>query len=618
MQFGDCVKIEFAKHISIKPKGMMKVQLLLIYTLAWVSTFAQPTIQTKWWNPVQNPFPVIEGQAWSGEVKSPYDRLPARAEGKVADAVWGLSHQTAGVVLRFRCNAERIVVRYGVKNKGTFALNHMPATGVSGLDLYAIDSEGQELWCASRRSFGDTIHYRYESLNPNDRFHQLGREYRLYLPLYNQVEWLEIGVADSVHFQPLPVRPEKPIVVYGTSIAQGACASRPGMAWTAILGRKMDRPLVNLGFSGSGKLEQPLIDLMAEIEAKIYVLDCLPNLTSQRISDAELQNKVLEAVRALKQKRPATPILLVEHAGYTEEYISDRRQENYRRPNRLQREAFYQLQKEGVQGLYYLTKEEIGLQMDDMVDGVHPTDLGMQHYADSYEQKLRSILQEPVGSFSTTQPLTQYREPHNYDWEERHREILKMNATDPPQTVFLANSIIHFWGGLPRTQRVVEEASWEKHFTPQGMRNLAYGWDRIENVLWRVYHGELDGFEAERVLLMIGTNNLHLNTNEEILVGLDLLLAAIKNRQPQAEIVLLGLLPRRNREERIAALNLEIARLAGKQQVQYADMGGVFLNDAGKIDEALFSDGLHPNAEGYRRLREEVRAILEKSPTEKK
>ncbi len=87
-----------------------------------------------------------------------------------------------------------------------------------------------------------------------------------------------------------------------------------------------------------------------------------------------------------------------------------------------------------------------------------------------------------------------------------------MNETDPPRTVLLANSIIHFWGGLPRTSVAREEESWQEFLTPMGIRNYAYGWDRIENVLWRVHHGELDGFEAERVMVMIGTNNLHLNT----------------------------------------------------------------------------------------------------------
>lgn len=596
----------------------MKNLLLLIFCFQLTSAFAQNGSTIKWWNPAQYELHVIEGQAWPDEVQSFYDRLPSRAEGNVAKDVWGLSSQSAGLIIRFRSNAEEIKVRYGTiwnskiygpqKNYG---MDHMPATGVSGVDLYAIDSDGREFWCTARRNFSDTITYRYPGLNPNDAYHEQGREYRLYLPLYNQVAWLEIGVDERDYFEPLPTRNEKPIVVYGTSIAQGACASRPGMAWTAILGRKMDRPLINLGFSGSGRLESPVIDLIAEIDAKIYILDCLPNLTPDTgIEDEELKRRVVESVHQLKSKRPNIPILLVDHAGFTEEFISDSRKEAYSKANQLQQEAFYHLKKEGINKLYYLTKEDISLQPDDMVDGTHPTDLGMMHYAENYEKILRSILKEHNGKVSTTQPVTQYREPNNYDWEERHRDILKLNAADPPKIVFLANSIIHFWGGIPRTKLVREEDSWKTLLTPMGVRNYAYGWDRIENVLWRVHHGELDGFEAEKVMVMIGTNNLHLNTDEEIIEGLQVLIEAIQARQPKAEIVLMGLLPRREQELRVATLNVEISRLAGDAHVEYTDLGSIFLNEDQKIRESLFSDGLHPNANGYVKLKEALRPLL--------
>ncbi len=562
-----------------------------------------------WWNPEQSEIRALEGQAWPHEVQSPYDRLPARAENKVRQAVWDLSRHAAGLTVRFRSNAPEIKVRYKVRLRK--AMDHMPATGVSGLDLYAKDSDGQWLWCNGKRDFSDTITYHFDGLRSNDGYHDRGREYRLNLPLYNSVEWLEIGVPENAHFEPLPARPEKPIVVYGTSIAHGACASRPGMAWTNILSRKMDRQLINLAFSGNGRLERELIDLLVEIEAKVYVLDCLPNLwRSEEYSDETLEGRILNSVRQLKKERPNTPVLLTEHAGYTDGLVHTHRQQLYTRVNQIQKKAFEKLRNEGIDGLYYLSYEEIGLQLDDMVDGTHPSDLGMMHYAESYERKLRTVLNEPKGAVSTTRPVTQYREPDNYDWEKRHHEILTMNRVNPPKKVFLANSIVHFWGGEPRTKLVREEASWKDHFAPMGLRNQAYGWDRIENVLWRVYHGELDGFEAEQVFVMIGTNNLHLNTDGEIIKGLDLLIRAIKVRQPKAELMLLGLLPRRDQETRIAALNLRIAQLAGKLEVGHTDLGSIFLDSGQKIREGLFLDGLHPNATGYLKLREALKPFL--------
>ena len=249
-------------------------------------------------------------------------------------------------------------------------MDHMPATGVSGVDLYAVDSDGGILWCNGRRQFSDTITYRFDGLRPNDSYHELGREYRLNLPLYNSVDWLEIGVSKDDYFEPLPVRKEKPIVVYGTSIAHGACASRPGMAWTNILSRKMDRPLVNLAFSGNGRLEKELIDLLIEIDAKVYILDCLPNLwREETYDDEELEKRILKSVRQLRIERPETPILLTEHAGYTDGFINPERMHDYTRVNKIQKAAFEKLEKEGISNLHYLTYGEIGLQLDDMVDG---------------------------------------------------------------------------------------------------------------------------------------------------------------------------------------------------------------------------------------------------------
>ena len=245
-----------------------------------------------------------------------------------------------------------------------------------------------------------------------------------------------------------------------------------------------------------------------------------------------------------------------------------------------------------------------------MVDGTHPNDLGMMHYAEAYEREIRTILEESIGTASTTKPSIQYREPGNYDWEDRHNTILDLNKSNPPKTVILANSIIHFWGGTPRSKIVREEASWKNIFTPLGVNNYAYGWDRIENVLWRVYHDELDGFEADHIITMIGTNNLHLNTDEEILEGLKLLVSAIKRRQPKARLTLMGLLPRRDQELRIAQLNLQIAQISKAYEIAYADMGKAFLNKNNKIEEALFSDGLHPNAKGYKSLRKLLKPVI--------
>ncbi|MBL30129.1 MAG: acetylhydrolase, partial [Flavobacteriaceae bacterium] len=556
-------------------------KFLFFLLLFSFSINAQKKNSIKWIDPSLSKKNVIEGQAWPGETDNFYDRLPVKSKNKIPPYVWELGTQSAGLVIRFRSNSNEIKVRYQTKNKN-YSLNHMPATGSSGIDLYAIDADGKKLWVSSTfgRSFKDTIQYNYTKLIPNDNYNQLGREYRLYLPLYNKVEWMEIGVKNNSNFSLLNARKEKPIVVYGTSIAQGACASRPGMAWASILGRRMDRPIINLGFDGNGKMQSEVVDLISEIESKIFIIDCIPNLTKNDYgwdgidNEKQFENLIINTIKKIRSKHPHTAILLSEHAGYNDHNIktSDYRDE-FNIPNQIQKKVFMLLKKNGDENLFYLSEKEIGFSIEETVDGIHPSDLGMKVYADAYEKKLRNILKEPIGKFVTTQPVTQLRELGNYDWESKHNEILNLNKSNPPENIIISNSIIHFWGGLPDFKTKIEPESWEKFFTPLGLRNFAYGWDRIENVLWRIYHDELEGFNAKNIIILIGTNNIPLNSDDEIIEGLSLISEAVKARQPKSKISLMGILPKRNFEERIKKLNVKISSLAKKLSLNYEYMG---------------------------------------------
>jgi lysophospholipase L1-like esterase len=584
----------------------------LLYLLAFIAisviSYSQEVSNIVWWNPEQNEFDVIDNQGWNDELESPYDRLPGKAKNTVREAVWNLSKHSAGLKIRFRSNSPVIKVRYEVA--GNNAMPHMPATGVSGVDLYAKNSDGKWIWCRGRYSFGDTISYDFSDITPNDSYHKKGREYHLYLPLYNSVEWLEIGVRKGTLLEPIPIRKEKPIVVYGTSIAQGGCASRPGMAWTSILERKLDHPLINLAFSGNGRLEKEVIDLIAEINAKIYILDCLPNLSLGKLYTAdEVYKKILAAVKDLRSNS-SVPILLVEHAGYANASSNHELRKRTNKLNETMQRAFANLKTEGFKDIYLLQQDKLGLGLESFVDGVHPTDLGMYQYARAYEKKLRTIFKEPAGNYSTTQPVTQSREPENYNWEERHNQILELNKNNPPKICFFGNSITHFWGGKPKGPKSNGSKSWEKYIEDLDVSNFGYGWDRIENVLWRIYHGELDGFNAEQIVMMLGTNNLLLNSDKEILEGLKLVIQGFKSRQPHARILVLGIYPRRENEERVSEINLKIAQLAGDQNVDYFNAGVVLLNEDRKIDESLFLDGLHPNENGYFKLAPEIRSQL--------
>jgi lysophospholipase L1-like esterase len=323
----------------------------------------------------------VEGQGWPAEVlASRYDRLPAKAEKVVPDPVWNLSRHSAGISFRFVTDATRISIQYQVGSK-TLGMTNMPPTGASGVDLYALAPDGKWKWVdVTKPKEADTT-YEISGIDPGKR------TYFAYLPLFNSTTAISIGVPEGSSFEPVAPRP-RPIVFYGTSITHGASASRPGMTHVAILGRRLDRPVINLGFSGNGKMEAEVGALLAEIDAAVYVIDCLPNMSSPLVEE-----RAAPLVRQLRQARPDTPILLVEDRSYANAWIKEGQREHHKASRAALVRAYDTLVSSGVKHLYYLPGEGlIGDDTEGTTDGSHPNDLGFVRQADAFEPVLRRAL----------------------------------------------------------------------------------------------------------------------------------------------------------------------------------------------------------------------------------
>jgi len=324
----------------------------------------------------------LEGQGWPvDDLAARYDRLPAKAERIVRDAVWNLSRQSAGLHFRFITDATEIHLHHQVGGE-RLALAHMPATAVSGIDLYALAPDGTWKWVEVTRPTAKETRHKISGLDPGRR------TYALYLPLYNATESVRVGVPEGAEFLPVAPRTEKPIVFYGTSITHGASASRPGMVHTAILGRRLDHPVINLGFSGNGRMEPEVGALLTEIDAAVYVIDCLPNMDAAAVAE-----RAEPLVRQLRAARPDTPVILVEDRSFTNSWIFRERRERHAENRAALIRAFDQLVSSGVQGLHYLHGDDLlGDDSEAAVDGSHPTDLGFMRQADAFEPVLRKAL----------------------------------------------------------------------------------------------------------------------------------------------------------------------------------------------------------------------------------
>lgn len=348
----------------------------------WFVAYAQDFKKFNWIDIQQNKTIKLHGQLWGEQLKNRFDRLPASYENIVRKEVWNLSQNSAGIYLDFYTSANSLVLKY--KYNGKEALKHMSFIGVAGIDIYAKLHSNKWVWVKGKYTSikKDSVVIVFEELKA-----QQVSTYRLYLPLYTSITDLQIGLNKGELLQ--KVNLPKPIIVYGTSIAQGASASRSGMAWTAILGRAVEEPIVNLGFSANGRLEKELVDLIASQEASVYIIDCLPNLV--HFSNNEAYQRLQYALKTLREKNPQTPIIFTEHADATIDLLNNSSQQEYERVNN----NFKKFIAENVTGkdknVYVVTAQSIGLGIDDTADGIHPSDLGMKKYADAYKKVLDVI-----------------------------------------------------------------------------------------------------------------------------------------------------------------------------------------------------------------------------------
>lgn len=312
----------------------------------------------------------LEGKGWPNTAE-PYDRLPDAARSRINNTAWEQSKESAGLCIRFVTNASKIRTRWSL-NSESLAMPHMPATGVSGLDLYVRDASGAWRFMGNGRPHKQHDNESTFTLPSGDGL----TECLLYLPLYNKLARLSVGVPSGARLEPAaerPLRKRRPVVFYGTSITQGGCASRPGMAYPAILGRWLDRPSINLGFSSGGIMETSVGGILAELDPEVYVIDCLWNIgnTSQDEFDARV-GALVRAIRAVHRK---TPIIfvgqsLIEHGAHPTEMT------------RKQEAAVRKLTAQGVPHLHSIPGDElVGDDGEATVDGVHLTDLGMLRQA---------------------------------------------------------------------------------------------------------------------------------------------------------------------------------------------------------------------------------------------
>jgi N-acetylglucosamine-6-sulfatase len=182
--------------------------------------------------------------------------------------------------------------------------------------------------------------------------------------------------------------------------------------------------------------------------------------------------------------------------------------------------------------------------------------------------------------------------------DARHRDFLGLAQNAPIELLFVGDSITDSW-------RHAGQTLWDQHFAPHKAANFGISGDTTGGVLWRMQNGELQGYKAKLIVMMLGTNNVSRNhPNDEIVEGLRLILQEFRTRQPQARVLLLGIFPRAVEATHayraaIKDINSKLAKLADNKNVYFMDIGDKFLTGDGTLTPEIMPDGLHPNFKGY-------------------
>jgi hypothetical protein len=381
-QKGSLYAVSVNRHNSLcHPKfisGMVALLLFIAFSTPGVAS-GQPTEKSDTLKYFDGQSFVIIGKYHS---EKNYDRFPVQYKDKLRSDVWDLGQHSAGISIRFRTNASVISVRWTVT--GDEQMDHMAFTGIKGIDLYGY-VDGHWKYVNTGRVKGKVNEFTMLKSDAG-----VAREYLLNLPLYDGVDSLSIGINSNAEIT-VPKEnwliSKKPVVYYGSSIAQGGCASRPGMAFTNILERAMDRSFINMGFSGSGTFDIPVGEAMSEIDAALYVIDCNPNTQSELIYE-----RAVALIKLLKEKKPEIPVLLVENFYYVNGFGDPKKSDSEKKRVELNR-AFNTLKALGISQIYYMKGDGmIGDDYEGTVDGVHPNDLGMMRMA----EKLQPVISQLV------------------------------------------------------------------------------------------------------------------------------------------------------------------------------------------------------------------------------
>lgn len=319
-----------------------------------------------------------------------YSRLPLYLKDSVRADLWSRGLCSSGIGIRFSSNSKRVALKYTLL--WDFHMNHMADTGIKGADLYLLEKNGVWKYVNSVRPKNNNNELKQNEKVLVDNLDGETHDFLIYLPLYDGVTEMFIGVDSSAVLSAPTVdnpRKNKKIVMYGTSVLQGGCASRTGMVATNIIQRELNCEVINLGFSGEGKMDSCIARAIGSIpDIDAIVIDPVPNCTEKMCDTL-----TFGFVDILATLCPDIPIIMVEGAIYTYAEYDSFFKTYLPKKNQAYYNNYKKLKRAGHKNIIYVTSNNLyGSDGEGTVDGIHFTDYGFRKYADKLIKVLRPII----------------------------------------------------------------------------------------------------------------------------------------------------------------------------------------------------------------------------------
>lgn len=319
----------------------------------------------------------LEGTLQEEKKESIYDRLPISAKEKVGEKVWTNAKCSTGIAANFSSNSKSIKLKWTLKHNTT--MNHMSNAGIKGIDLYVKDKNTWR-YVNTAVPTGKT-----NELIVIQNMSSEWRQFKLYLPLYDGIEKLEVGILEEALIKKPTKKEKRKIAFYGSSIAQGGCASRPGMLHTNIMARQSNLECFNYAVAGSGKMTIAMAKEIAKCKAEAYIITCLPNMKVN-----EIQSQTIPFVEAIRELVPNAAILLVEDIRNQNSFLDQYTYKRTNKKNAALKVQYNLLKEKGMEKIYLIAqKNAIGNDHEATVDGVHLNDIGFLRLASFFTGNLK-------------------------------------------------------------------------------------------------------------------------------------------------------------------------------------------------------------------------------------